>query len=54
MRRRAVTYCSIVAQSAARPLAVEWLRANAHLLTCGDAVEPVTGIEPACPAWEIS
>ena len=21
-------------------------------LTCGDAVEPMTGIEPACPAWE--
>ena len=21
-------------------------------LTCGNNLEPVTGIEPACPAWE--
>lgn len=30
------------------------LRANGPIrpLTCENVVEPVTGIEPACPAWE--
>ena len=40
----------------ARTLVSDWIaafdQAVEHVLTCGNVVEPVTGIEPACPAWE--
>lgn len=52
MRTNLRRYCTLVA------LTGIWRGMNPPLLglpeplTCGNVVEPVTGIEPACPAWE--